>query len=132
MVRQLAFASRARAGLRSSQTSELIALSRENNARDGVSGILLYSGESFVSIVEGSDASISALWRRVLVDDRHRAIVSLFDVSSRAAWFEGWRAGYVPEPQLAPMIAEWKALAPSLSVDEIGRMRAFCDAAQTF
>ena len=131
-IRKLGFTSRARAGLRAAQTSDLIATSRENNVRDDIRGVLLYTGESFLSVVEGDEASISALWRRLLVDARHRGIASLFDVTVRGPWYEDWRAGYVSEPQLAPLVAGWRAGGPTLSTDDIARVRAFCDAAPAF
>jgi hypothetical protein len=55
VLRQLAFASRARPGLRPTDTSAIIATSRVNNAREGVTGVMLYSGESFLVLVEGAD-----------------------------------------------------------------------------
>jgi FAD-dependent sensor of blue light len=132
VLRQLAFASRARLGLRASETSDLIATSRANNARDDVTGVLLYTGDSFLAIVEGRDAAIAALWRRLVIDDRHRSIVSLFDLAERDRSFQGWRAGYLPEQQLAPLLIRWRALAPSLPADEIAQLRALCESTPTF
>lgn len=132
MLRQLAFASRARLGLRAFETSDLIATSRENNARDDVTGVLLYTGDSFLAIVEGRDAAISDLWRRLVIDDRHRSILSLFDLTERERRFEGWRAGYSPEHQLAPLLIRWRALAPALPVNEVAQLRELCERTPTF
>ena len=132
MFRQLAFASRARAGLRASEISALIGTSREHNARDDVTGVLLYSGESFVSIIEGRDAAISGLWRRLLLDDRQRGIASLFDRTVEARAFSGWRAGYVSEQQLAPELSRWRALCAALPAAEVAQIVALCAGAQTF
>ena len=132
MLRQLAFASRVRPGLRSSETSDIIATSRANNARDAITGVLLYSGESFLQIVEGRDTAVGALWRRLVIDDRHRSLVTLFDVAERDRWFEDWRAGYLPEQQLAPPLGRWRALAPSLPADEVALLRALCESTPTF
>jgi Sensors of blue-light using FAD len=132
VLRQLAFASRARPGLRASETSELIATSRSNNARDHITGVLLYTGESFLQVVEGQDEAVSGLWRRLVTDDRHDSIISLFDFGVDDACFDGWRAGYVSEYQLAPLLIRWRALAPSLPANEVAQLRALCESTPTF
>lgn len=129
--RQLAFASRARFDLRAAQTSELIATSRANNARDGITGVLLYSGETFLQIVEGEDVAISNLWRRLLLDDRHRELTTLFDQAG-TRWYARWRAGYIPEHQLEPHVLRWRSLGPSLPQDDIAQLRELCDGTATF
>lgn len=132
MVRQLAFTSRARPGLRPSDTSEIIGASRANNARDGLTGVLVYSGDSFLQFVEGPDAALSELWRRLITDDRHRHLASLHDGSVPDRWFDDWRAGYVPEARLAPMLVRWRAWAPSLPACEIELLRDFLRATEAF
>jgi hypothetical protein len=132
VLRQLAFVSRARAGLRPSDTSDIIGASRANNAREGVTGVLLYSGESFLQFIEGPDRALSALWRRLLVDDRHRHLSSLHAASVDARWFDDWRAGYFPEASLAPQLERWRAFAPALPPQELFGLRALLRDAQTF
>ena len=122
VLRQLAFASHARAGLRASETSEVIATSRSNNARDGITGVMLYTGESFVQIVEGPDAVVARLWRRLLLDDRHRGPTTLFDQTG-APWYHDWRAGYVAEAVVAPLVLRWRALSPTLPPDDVAQLR---------
>jgi hypothetical protein len=132
VLRQLAFASRARPGLRASETSALIGDRREASEREGITGILVYSGETFVELVEGRDAALAALWRRLLDDDRYQAPVSLHDASIAARWSEGWRAGYVPESVLAPHVERWRALAPRLPAAEVDALKSFLAQAVTF
>jgi hypothetical protein len=132
VLRQLAFASRARLGLRASETSDLITTSRSNNARDDITGVLLYTGESFLQVVEGQDAEVSDLWRRLLVDDRHYGVVSLFDRAEHDRWFRDWRAGYLSEQQITPLLIRWRGLAPSLPANEIESLRALCEGTPTF
>ena len=132
MLRHLAFASRARPGLRPADTSAIIATSRTNNARDSVTGVMLYSGESFLALVEGTDPTISSLWRRLLVDDRHRQLASLHGGSIAERWFVDWRAGYVAEQSVAPLVFRWRAFAPALPATEVERLRTFLGEAQSF
>ena len=66
------------------------------------------------------------------IDDRHRSIVSLFDLTERDRRFEGWRAGYLPEQQLAPLLIRWRAFGPTLPANEIAQLRALCESTPTF
>ena len=132
VLRQLAFASRPRPGLRPADTSAIIATSRANNARAGVTGVLVYSGESFLQLVEGSDGAITALWRRLIVDDRHRGLASLYGCPVPERAFADWRAGYIAEERITPMLARWRGLAPTLPHDEIEHLRAFLRGAEAF
>ena len=68
VLRQIAFASAARPGLKPADTSAIIAASRTNNARKGITGVLVYSGESFLVLVEGPDDALAVLWRRLILD----------------------------------------------------------------
>jgi hypothetical protein len=56
----------------------------------------------------------------------------LFDLAERDRWFDGWRAGYVPEQQVGPLLVRWRALAPSLPADEVAQIRALCESTPTF
>jgi hypothetical protein len=132
VLRQLIFASRARTGLRPADTSAIIGRSRANNARDGVTGVLIYSGESFLQVAEGTDAMLSALWRRLIVDERHRHLVSIHDARIHARGFVDWRAGYVREEHLSHPVSRWQSFAAQLPEPEAEALRAFLRDAETF
>ncbi|MCC6756140.1 MAG: BLUF domain-containing protein [Solirubrobacterales bacterium] len=132
VLRQLAFASRARPGLRSSDTSAIIGACRASNASAGITGVLLYSGESFLQLVEGPDAALSALWRELAVDARQRQLVSLHDAGIASRAFADWRAGYVAEVVLAPAVERWRRHAGALPAGELVALLAFVREAATF
>jgi hypothetical protein len=132
VLRQMVVVSRARDGLRPSDTSDIIGVSRANNARTGLTGVLLYSGQTFLQFVEGSDAALSVLWRELLIDDRHRQLVSLHDGQVHARWFDDWRAGYIPETLLAPVILRWRGVSAPLRDADLVELHSFLRVAQTF
>lgn len=132
VVRQIAFSSRARPGLRPADTSNIIGTSRSNNARDGITGALIYSGESFLQLVEGADAALTALWRRLADDDRHRQLASLFDRAIAKRAFNAWRAGYMPEETLGSALTRWRGFARSLPAVEVDSLLDFLRDAETF
>jgi Sensors of blue-light using FAD len=48
-----------------------------NNARDGITGVLLADGRLNVHYIEGAEAVVLALWARIQADPRHHSIVLL-------------------------------------------------------
>jgi hypothetical protein len=54
--------------------SELMALSRRNNAREGITGILLHTEGQFMQVVEGPRAAVDRLMERIHKDTRHEDV----------------------------------------------------------
>ena len=64
----------------------ILASCQRNNARWGVTGLLLYNGRNFLQLVEGSGDDLERVMRRIELDSRHHGISRLYDepVSERA------------------------------------------------
>jgi len=54
-------------------------ISAVNNARDGITGMLMASGRLFFQLIEGPDEAVDALYNRILGDHRHRNVMVLGD-----------------------------------------------------
>lgn len=54
-------------------------VSEANNARDGITGMLMASGQLFFQLIEGPDAAVDALYERILGDHRHKNVMVLGD-----------------------------------------------------
>ncbi len=54
---------------------EIERVSQRNNARDGITGVLIYAGGYFFQLIEGEDAAIDDLYARLLRDPRHTDMV---------------------------------------------------------
>ncbi|QNP48690.1 BLUF domain-containing protein [Diaphorobacter aerolatus] len=70
-------------------------IARELNAIRGITGLLVFDGESFAQYVEGARQSIEALRLALMADRRHtdlRQLAYLHDIKERA--FESWSLGY--------------------------------------
>ena len=132
MFRQLAFASEIPAGLGAADTSTVIAALRASHARNHVTGVLLYSGHSFLQLIEGSEAATAASWRELLADGRHRNPAVLHEGITNERWFADWRAGYAPEAALAPLLVRWRGLAPTLPPAELEKLRRLLSETKTF
>ena len=58
-------------------TTAILAASRRNNARDGITGLLYADGVRFLQALEGPPEAVEPTFERIRADPRHRAIVLL-------------------------------------------------------
>jgi len=72
----------------------LLELSRRNNERCGLSGMLLYSSQSFLQVLEGEEAALTATYDRILRDDRHQNLRMLMNADVAARMFPDWTMGF--------------------------------------
>jgi hypothetical protein len=59
------------------QIDSILASARRNNARDGVTGALLFSDGCFAQVLEGRRADIEAIFEVIQCDTRHRDVTIL-------------------------------------------------------
>ena len=59
------------------QVATILATSRANNARDGVTGALLYSEGCFAQVLEGGLSAVERTFERIQCDQRHSDVVML-------------------------------------------------------
>jgi hypothetical protein len=74
---RLMYASVSSGPLTHGKLDAVFAQAQRNNARDGITGVLLADGRLNVHYVEGAEAVVLALWARIQVDPRHHSIVLL-------------------------------------------------------
>lgn len=73
---------------------ELLAKSRENNAKLGVTGMLLYKNDVFQQILEGPEAAVNSLFLKIKSDPRHHGIIKASDGFEAERQFTDWSMGY--------------------------------------
>ncbi|MEL7489038.1 MAG: BLUF domain-containing protein [Pseudomonadota bacterium] len=75
---------------------------RRNNARDGVTGALLYAEGGFIQVLEGPPEKVAATFERIKRDRRHHSVTVMFDepVADRA--FRGWDMGFMNADEQTP------------------------------
>jgi Sensors of blue-light using FAD len=110
LFRRLGFLSLPRADLPGAELPRIIARSRINNARDEISGVLVYSGTDFVQLIEGPPTAVGALWARIRADPRHHDILVFVDTRDPTRWCNDWRVGYLDNLALVRQIADWRTL----------------------
>lgn len=89
-LRCVLYLSTAAPGLPSGEVEVILAQSRRNNAADGISGLLLFNGSNFLQLIEGVDAVLGRLMRRLYTDPRHGSFVRLVDRPISRTVCVGW------------------------------------------
>lgn len=109
MLRRLAWSSVPSPSFSAARLDEIIAPSRRNNERHHVSGMLLFTGLSFLGILEGHERDLGNLWLRLKRDPRHRDLIRLGDDLCGVRWFPVWKMAYVDHAAVAPQIETLRA-----------------------
>ncbi len=72
----------------------ILARSRHNNARDGVTGGLLFSTGCFAQVLEGPVDVVEAAFERIQCDERHSEVTVLQAGPVTARDFPDWSMGF--------------------------------------
>ena len=93
-VHQVIYRSKAAQLLTEDEVARLVARARVYNEAHAITGVLLHSGPHFVQVLEGNQASVERLFRRVSHDSRHAGVSLLFNEAVPARQFPTWSMGY--------------------------------------
>jgi len=94
-VFQVFYVSRATAAFDSAQVQSILQASRRQNSRLDVTGCLLFSGHCFAQVLEGRQAVVSALTRRIAADPRHVGVRVLSKTKRDEREYADWAMGYL-------------------------------------
>lgn len=97
MIQQLIYISTIRQPMIGPEVDEILRSSRRNNARDGITGLLVVGNSRFLQLLEGPPEAVTRTYARIHDDKRHFAAVVLErrEVETRACadWSMGVRTG---------------------------------------
>ena len=79
---------------------KLLAKSRQNNEKLGVTGMLLYRDGDFMQALEGDEEKVRALAARIAQDPRHVNFTTLMDAHCEEREFPDWSMGFQNLDQL--------------------------------
>ncbi len=104
MLVRLLYASRSNQPHTAALLETILAQSHAHNPARGITGILCYSGDIFMQVLEGSRAEVSALYNSIAKDPRHHdvEILMLEEISQRR--FAGWTMGQVNLAKVNPSL----------------------------
>ena len=104
MLVRLMYASRATETVRPETLNAILKKSTQNNPVSGITGVLCFSGEVFLQVLEGGRLPVSKLYNRIAQDPRHSdvALLSYEEIEERS--FAGWSMGQVNMGRLNPAL----------------------------
>jgi len=73
---------------------ELLQIARANNARLGITGVLLYADGNFVQLIEGPDDAVDALYAKISRDQRHTSLLKALDGPITERRYADWTMGF--------------------------------------
>src|ERR1700687_169908 len=86
----LIYASRSTEFFHEHEIPELLQQVRIANAKQEITGMLLYINGSFLQVLEGQPEMVDAVFNRILRDKRHTQITIIANESIPERAFEGW------------------------------------------
>ena len=104
MLVRLMYASRVADTLKPEGLNAIMRKSTANNPSVGVTGVLCFSGEVFLQVLEGGRSQVSALYNRIAADPRHHDVVLLSYEEIAERRFAGWAMGQVNMKMLNPAL----------------------------
>ncbi len=104
MLVRLLYASRAAAPLTASIVDSILDRSRENNPKQGITGILCFSDDLFIQVLEGGRNEVCELYNAIVRDPRHLDVrlLSYEEIPERR--FGGWTMGQVNIAKVNPTL----------------------------
>ncbi|OOB92279.1 BLUF domain-containing protein [Rathayibacter sp. VKM Ac-2630] len=82
--------------------AELLRQSRDNNARSGLTGMLLFKNGRFMQVLEGEEEDVRERYRAIAADPRHTDVTQLLSESIEGRRFPQWSMGF-PTPEDAEL-----------------------------
>ena len=91
---QILYVSQLARGVDFSVVKDIVRASRGHNPARDITGALLFDGERFCQLLEGTQADVAALMLRIERDARHGAIRTLYAGPAAGRALRSWRSGY--------------------------------------
>ncbi len=93
-MHQLVYVSAASWAMSNADLNGILDVSRRNNRRDGVTGMLLYIDRGFLQVLEGPRPAAQETFAHIRRDPRHNAVRVLVEQEIRERLFAGWSMGF--------------------------------------
>ena len=112
--------------------TELLLRARQNNARAGLTGMLLYSEGAFFQVLEGTAQAVDALYSKIELDTRHARMTKIIQEPIQRRVFDDWTMGFSAmsreELETIPGTNDFFGQGRSLVDLDAGRVRKLLEA----
>lgn len=102
MIVRCVYASRAASALTAPMIEDILDRSRVNNPAHGITGILCYSGDVFIQVLEGARDEVCELYNSIVRDQRHANVRIIVFEEIRERKFCNWTMGHVDLSKVNP------------------------------
>ncbi|MEL6244271.1 MAG: BLUF domain-containing protein [Pseudomonadota bacterium] len=93
-MRRLVYTSTAARMMAADDLNRILAASRANNARDGISGLLVYHDGCFLQVLEGEPEAVEQCYARIRRNPLHHSAILMMSETAPVRVFDGWRMAY--------------------------------------
>jgi hypothetical protein len=115
MIRQLVYISTTREPLDDATLAAILTRARQRNAEYGVTGVLLYSDQSVMQVLEGVETAVDIIYRIVCNNPLHSGVTVVQDRMLPQRDFGSWAMAYQPIHKSAlEQLTGAKVLAPEV------------------
>lgn len=83
-------------GIKERDIQQILAACERNNPRDNLSGMLLFTSDFFLQLLEGNRSAVSARFLEIARDGRHRDVEVISSGAVDFRLFERWGMHYQP------------------------------------
>lgn len=73
---------------------DILAVSRRNNEKLNVTGMLLYKDGHFIQALEGESEAVEAIYAKIARDPRHTSVYKMFSRPIKERVFSEWEMGF--------------------------------------
>lgn len=97
LLQRMIYASSATEHFAPEHIKQILSSAKENNEKNNISGLLLFSQQYFLQVLEGSRELVNATYELILNDRRHHKAIILDYAPITKRDFDSWSMGFIPE-----------------------------------
>lgn len=91
---QLAYLSTTVREMEVSELIDLLRVSRSNNLRLGITGMLIYRDQSVIQVIEGLETDVRGLYEKIVSDPRHFHVTTILEEPLVEREFPDWSMAF--------------------------------------
>ena len=92
---ELIYISTAKPDIKQSDIESILSTARNFNAKNNLSGCLIFHNNHFLQLLEGDKEIVSSLYKKIIKDDRHSDIKLLNESIKAIRSFSEWKMAFI-------------------------------------